>query len=73
MRGGGLLGFELIGQDEVGVAEEVLVDWDDVRGDVDLAIVTHDGVEDWSVSAAVGRPAPAVASPVPYPRRMCQA
>lgn len=44
--GGRVLGFELVGEDEVGVGDEAAVDGDDVLGDVEGAVVAHDGVED---------------------------
>jgi hypothetical protein len=40
-----LLGFELVGQDEVCVSEDALVGWHDVFVHVELALVAHDGIE----------------------------
>jgi hypothetical protein len=36
-----LLGFELIGQDEICISEDVLVGWDDILVDVEPALVAH--------------------------------
>lgn len=54
--GGGrdVLGFELVGEDEVGVGDEAAVDGDDVLGDVEGAVVAHDGVEDPEEAAGAG-------------------
>lgn len=43
---GFVLGLKLVRQDEVRVRQQGLVRGDDVLGDVDLAVVAHDGVED---------------------------
>ena len=37
----GLLGFELVGQDEIGVAQEVLVEWYDIFAHIDVSIIAH--------------------------------
>lgn len=46
IRGGTVLCFELVGEDEVGGVEEGLVDGDDVWVYVEFALVAHYGVED---------------------------
>ena len=40
-----ILGFELVGQDEIGILQQVLVCRDYFFADIDLALVTHDRVE----------------------------
>ena len=45
-RGEDGLGFELVREDEIGIVEEVLVDGDDVRVDVEFALIAHYWVQD---------------------------
>ena len=72
--GGGVeevLGFELVREDEVGIAEEDFVDWDDVWGDVNLTVVAHYGIEDWRASGKfIVREE---CNLLPNPRKMSQA
>jgi hypothetical protein len=46
--GGTVLGFELVGQDQISASEDVFVGWDDVFVDVEAALVAHYWVEDFS-------------------------
>ena len=45
-RGGDGLGLELVGEDEIGIMEEVLVDRDDIRVDIEFALIAHYWVQD---------------------------
>ena len=47
---GAILGLELVGQDQVGITEEILVDGYYVLADVEAAIIAHDRVEDYKPS-----------------------
>lgn len=42
----GVLGLELVGENQIGFSKQALVLWDLVLGNVEFAVVAHDGVED---------------------------
>ena len=63
----GLLSFELVWENQVGVSQHVSVGWDYVFVDVKFSLVAHDGIKDYrSISQCLHLCTPATIS---YSRR----